>query len=67
VAIGGEAGLQLPLAAATKLQYDRMGAPGLGQLDKSGIAELTFKNRRGCLSQMELSQGCSRTIRKFRK
>lgn len=43
--LGCEAGLNLPLAAATKLQYDRMVALGLGQLDKSGIAELTFKDR----------------------
>jgi len=38
-------GLQLPLAAATRKQYDRMVSAGLGQLDKSGIAELTFKDR----------------------
>ena len=38
-------GLDLPLARATKEQYDRMAAEGLGELDKSGIAELTFKNR----------------------
>jgi len=37
--------LNLPLAAATKKQYDRMVKEGLGELDKSGIAELTFKNR----------------------
>lgn len=42
-----EAGLNLPLAAATKAQYDRMVEVGLGELDKSGIAELTFKSRRG--------------------
>ncbi len=39
------AGLQLPLARATKEQYDRMVAAGLGELDKSGIAELTFNGR----------------------
>jgi 3-hydroxyisobutyrate dehydrogenase len=38
-------GLELPLARATKEQYDRMVADGLGELDKSGIAELTFKDR----------------------
>ncbi len=38
-------GLSLPLAAATKKQYDRMVKEGLGELDKSGIAELTFKGR----------------------
>jgi 3-hydroxyisobutyrate dehydrogenase len=37
--------MNLPLAAATKKQYDRMVAEGLGRLDKSGIAELTFKDR----------------------
>ncbi len=40
-------GLNLPLAAATKKQYDRMVKTGLGDLDKSGIAELTFKGRKG--------------------
>lgn len=43
--LGCEAGLNLPLTAATKLQYERMIARGLGQLDKSGIAELTFPGR----------------------
>jgi 3-hydroxyisobutyrate dehydrogenase-like beta-hydroxyacid dehydrogenase len=38
-------GLDLPLASATKQQYDEMIAEGLGELDKSGIAELTFKDR----------------------
>ncbi|MBI5691487.1 MAG: NAD(P)-dependent oxidoreductase [Verrucomicrobia bacterium] len=43
--LGAQAGLHLPLAAATRQQYERMVALGLGQLDKSGIAELTFKGR----------------------
>jgi len=38
-------GLNLPLATATKKQYDRMVNEGLGELDKSGVAELTFKGR----------------------
>ncbi|MFN7560443.1 MAG: NAD(P)-dependent oxidoreductase [Prosthecobacter sp.] len=38
-------GLNLPLNAATKAQYDKMVSLGLGNLDKSGIAELTFKGR----------------------
>lgn len=38
-------GLKLPLAAATKAQYDRMIENGLGQLDKSAISELTFLGR----------------------
>jgi 3-hydroxyisobutyrate dehydrogenase len=37
--------LNLPLAAATKKQYERMVKEGLGELDKSGIAELTFRDR----------------------
>jgi 3-hydroxyisobutyrate dehydrogenase-like beta-hydroxyacid dehydrogenase len=40
-----EKGLSLPLAGATKAQYDKMIAAGLGDLDKSGIAELTFPGR----------------------
>ena len=43
--LGRSLGLDLPLARATKEQYDRMVAEGLGELDKSGIAELTFKDR----------------------
>ncbi|HET9341598.1 MAG TPA: NAD(P)-dependent oxidoreductase [Candidatus Eremiobacteraceae bacterium] len=39
------AGLDLPLAAATKGQFDAMIGQGLGELDKSGVAELTFKSR----------------------
>ena len=38
-------GLSLPLAETTKKQYDRMVAEGFGELDKSGIAELTFSGR----------------------
>src|SRR3954463_12033920 len=40
-----EMGLDLPLARETKAQYERMIASGLGELDKSGIAELTFNGR----------------------
>jgi 3-hydroxyisobutyrate dehydrogenase len=40
-----ENGLNLPLAEATKNQFDRMVAEGFGDLDKSGIAELTFPGR----------------------
>ena len=38
-------GLELPLASATKKQYDTMVEQGFGELDKSGIAELTFADR----------------------
>lgn len=39
--------LTLPVAQATLDQYERMKALGLGQLDKSGVAELTFLTRHG--------------------
>src|SRR6202162_1880825 len=45
LALARQLGLDLPLARATKEQYERMIAEGLGELDKSGIAELTFKDR----------------------
>ncbi len=41
-----ESGVVAPLAEAAKAQYDLMTAAGLGELDKSGVAELTFKRRR---------------------
>lgn len=40
------AGLNLPVNEATRSQYEQMVAHGLGDLDKSGIAELTFPDRR---------------------
>ena len=40
-----DAGLNLPLADATKGQFDRMIEIGKGELDKSGVAELTFPGR----------------------
>ena len=43
--LASDAGLQLPLADATKRQYDRMIEIGKGELDKSGVAELTFPGR----------------------
>ncbi len=45
--LGKKAGIDLPLAADTKSQYDLMKKKGLGELDKSGVAELTFKGRGG--------------------
>ncbi|MDP4638298.1 MAG: NAD(P)-dependent oxidoreductase, partial [Verrucomicrobiales bacterium] len=39
--------LNLPLNDAAKAQYDRMVGLGIGGLDKSGIAELTFPGRAG--------------------
>jgi 3-hydroxyisobutyrate dehydrogenase-like beta-hydroxyacid dehydrogenase len=40
-----KAKLNLPLAKATFAQYTKMTRLGFGELDKSGIAELTFKGR----------------------
>lgn len=44
--LGQEQGLPMLLTQATKKEYDDMILLGLGELDKSGISELTFKNRR---------------------
>lgn len=45
LSLAHEKGLNLPLAEATKKQFDRMVTEGFGNLDKSGIAELTFPGR----------------------
>ena len=45
ISVAEEAGIQVPLAKATLAQYQKMVKLGLGELDKSGIAELTFKGR----------------------
>ena len=45
LALSKTAKLNLPLAVATYRQYRRMVDLGLGEIDKSGISELTFKGR----------------------
>ncbi len=45
LSLARDADLTLPLAEATFRQYERMKALGLGDLDKSGVSELTFKTR----------------------
>ncbi len=45
VALAQEAGVPVPLAEATLGQYRLMIERGFGELDKSGVAELTFKGR----------------------
>ncbi|MBV8298127.1 MAG: NAD(P)-dependent oxidoreductase [Candidatus Eremiobacteraeota bacterium] len=45
-ALAREQNLHLPLAEATARQFDVMIERGLGELDKSGVAELTFPSRR---------------------
>ena len=44
-ALGQQAKLELPLAKAALGQFRKMVKVGLGDLDKSGVAELTFKGR----------------------
>ncbi|MEO8615750.1 MAG: NAD(P)-dependent oxidoreductase [Luteolibacter sp.] len=44
-ALAHEAGLLVPLSDAAEFQYRKMVEIGLGELDKSGIAELTFPDR----------------------
>jgi 3-hydroxyisobutyrate dehydrogenase len=46
LALASEAGLDLPLARATFEQFEKMKELGLGELDKSGVSELTFKERK---------------------
>lgn len=45
LALAREAGIETPLAQATLEQYNKLVNAGKGQLDKSGVAELTFKGR----------------------
>ena len=45
VDLAKQAKLKLPLAETTRKQFQKMAELGLGELDKSGIAELTFKGR----------------------
>ncbi len=40
-----DAGINLPLAEATKAQFELLKEKGKGDLDKSGVAELTFPGR----------------------
>jgi 3-hydroxyisobutyrate dehydrogenase len=44
-ALADGAGIAVPLAKATLAQYQLMIEKGLGEMDKSGVAELTFKGR----------------------
>ncbi len=44
-ALGQQSKLELPLAKAALGQFRKMVKVGLGDLDKSGVAELTFKGR----------------------
>jgi 3-hydroxyisobutyrate dehydrogenase len=43
--------LYLPLLEASKAQFDRMVKVGLGEIDKSGISELTFRSRKADLGR----------------
>jgi 3-hydroxyisobutyrate dehydrogenase len=46
IALASEHGLDLPVSEAAARQFELMKALGLGELDKSGVAELTFLSRR---------------------
>ena len=46
-ALAREAGIAVPVSEAALGQYRKMVAAGLGELDKSGVAELTFRGRGG--------------------
>ncbi len=43
--VARKAGVKVPLSDATEAQYRRLISLGLGALDKSGVAELTFPRR----------------------
>lgn len=45
--LADKVGVNMPVNAATIGQYQKMVAEGLGELDKSGVAELTFPGRHG--------------------
>ena len=47
LALARDVEVDLPLARATYEQYEKMKELGLGELDKSGVSELTFKSRHG--------------------
>jgi 3-hydroxyisobutyrate dehydrogenase len=47
LSLAKDVGLNLPLAEATFGQYEKMKQLGHGELDKSGVSELTFKSRHG--------------------
>ena len=45
LSLAQDAGVNLPLAEATKAQFEFLKEKGKGDLDKSGVAELTFPGR----------------------
>jgi 3-hydroxyisobutyrate dehydrogenase len=47
LALAHDVDLLLPLARASYEQFETLKRLGLGQLDKSGVSELTFKGRHG--------------------
>lgn len=49
--LAAEAGIAVPLSEATQTQYRKLVGLGLGELDKSAVAELTFPGRAGAKSE----------------
>ncbi len=45
LALAPEAGLHLPVAEAARQQFEKLVELGKGELDKSAVAELTFRGR----------------------
>ena len=45
--MASQVGVDSPISKATEAQYRKLMDLGLGELDKSGVAELTFKGRKG--------------------
>lgn len=44
-ALAEDVGIEVPLSCATEKQYEKLVEKGLGELDKSAVAELTFRGR----------------------
>jgi len=45
LALAREAGLELPVTEAARAQFEKLVRLGKGELDKSAVAELTFRGR----------------------
>ena len=62
--VAGKKNMKLPLARAAKGQFDRMIKIGKGELDKSGVAELTFPGRSGGAGKKKAPAKAKVTARK---
>ncbi|MDF1658404.1 MAG: NAD(P)-dependent oxidoreductase [Verrucomicrobiales bacterium] len=62
--LGKSKKLNLPLNTATTNQYKKMVELGLGELDKSGIAELTFPGRAGTKKKVARKKTTTKKVAK---